>query len=359
MLIIVFTGDDQGKANAAFSIAKRSSHHLRCGKNTLTHSVLYDIVIANHSAHRSFCLLLLHKNVLSINKAIIFLRRLVMTAKGLLMFVLAAVLLVGVLSNPVHAQMIGTVKDVETSVGSSGKIDWTTSVITAVGIGAPPANPANPAQARAMAERAAQVVAYRNLLESVKGVRVDSQTTVENFMVTSDVIRTQVSGFVQGAMIMDKKYMSDGSVEVTVGMKLTGALADQLLPKTPPAAPMAVAPSASGQAFTGLIVDARGLGVRPAMAPKVLNEDGKEVYGSAWINRDWAVREGMVGYLKDQGQAQQNPRVTDKPLMVKAIKTTGDARVDVVISNADAAMLQGAAQNLSFLEKCRVIILVD
>lgn len=280
------------------------------------------------------------------------------SGKWLLPLLLAVVVLLSGVS--VSAQLQGSIRDVETPAGSSGKIDWSTGMISAVGIGAPPANPANPAQARAMAERAAQVVAYRNLLESVKGVQVDSQTTVENFMVTSDVIRTQVSGFVQGAMIMDKKYMSDGSVEVTVGMKLTGALADQLLPKTAPATAPTFAPGApAGQAFTGLIVDARGLGARPAMAPKVLNEEGKEVYGSAWINRDWAVREGMVGYLKDPGQAQQNPRVTDKPLVVKAVKTKGDGRVDLVISNADAALLQGAAQNLSFLEKCRVIILVD
>jgi hypothetical protein len=276
-------------------------------------------------------------------------------------FVLMAVVIMILIGSSAFAQLVGTIKDVETSVGSSGKIDWTTGVITSVGIGAPPAQPANAAQARAMAERAAQVVAYRNLLEAVKGVRIDSTTTVENFMVTSDVVRTQVSGFVQGAMVMDKKYMSDGSVEVTVGMKLTGALADSLLPKTPPAPPTGIVatPGVTGQAFTGLIVDARGLGVKPAMAPKILNEDGKEVYGSAWINRDWAVREGMAGYLRDPLQAQQNPRVTDKPLLVKALKASGDARVDVVISNADAAMLQGAAQNLSFLEKCKVIILVD
>jgi hypothetical protein len=277
------------------------------------------------------------------------------------LFVLMAVVIMILIGSSAFAQLVGTIKDVETSVGSSGKIDWTTGVITSVGIGAPPAQPANAAQARAMAERAAQVVAYRNLLEAVKGVRIDSTTTVENFMVTSDVVRTQVSGFVQGAMVMDKKYMSDGSVEVTVGMKLTGALADSLLPKTPPAPPTGIVatPGVTGQAFTGLIVDARGLGVKPAMAPKILNEDGKEVYGSAWINRDWAVREGMAGYLRDPLQAQQNPRVTDKPLLVKALKASGDARVDVVISNADAAMLQGAAQNLSFLEKCKVIILVD
>ena len=267
------------------------------------------------------------------------------------------------ISGSVFAQLVGTIKDVVDPVGSTGKVDWTTGVITAVGIGAPPAQPANPAQARAMAERSAQVVAYRNLLEAVKGVRVDSTTTVENFIVTSDVINTQVNGIIQGATIMDKKYMSDGSVEVTVGMKLTGALADALLPK-PPLPPPAgstgtLAPGTPGQLYTGLIVDARGLGVRPAMAPKILDEDGKEVYGSAWINRDYAVREGMVGYMKDPAAAQANPRVTDKPLMVKALKVSGDARVDTVISNADATMLHNASQNLNMLEKCRVIILVD
>ena len=259
-----------------------------------------------------------------------------------------------------YAQLTGAIDDVVEPVGTTGKVDWSTGVITAVGIGAPPAQPANAAQARAMAERAAQVVALRNLLEAVKGVRVDSSTLVENFMVTSDVIRTQVSGMVKGAMIMDKKYMSDGSVEVTVGMKLTGDLADALLSQTPPTGLTGtLTPAMPGQAYTGLIVDARGLGVRPAMAPKLLNEEGKEVYGSAWVSRDYAVREGMVGYLKDPIAAQTNPRVTDRPLLVKALRVSGDNRVNLVISNADAAMLHGAAQNLSFLEKCRVIVLVD
>ena len=262
------------------------------------------------------------------------------------------------------AQLMGTVKDVEQPVGASGKVDWTTGLITAVGIGAPPAQPANAAQARAMAERAAQVVAYRNLLEAVKGVRVDSNTTVENFMVTSDVIRTEVSGFIQGAMIMDKKYMSDGSVEITIGMRISGALADALLPKSAASSQAITPPPAGsqaplGQLYTGLIVDARGLGVRPAMAPKILNEDGKEVYGSARINREWAVREGMVGYMKDPAVAQANDRVKDKPFVVKALKVAGEGRVDLVISNADAASLQSASQNLSMLEKCKVIILVD
>ncbi len=273
---------------------------------------------------------------------------------------LLAVLVCAFVPGTAPAQPAGSVPDVIDPVGSAGKVDWTTGVVTAVGIGAPPSQPANAAQARAGAERAAQVVAYRNLLEAVKGVRVDASTTVENFIVTSDVIKSQVNGIIQGAMIMDTKYMPDGSVEVTVGMRLTGDLAEALLPKTAPAAPPTrPAGTASGQVYTGLIVDARGLRVRPAMMPKMLNEGGKEVYGSASIIRDSAVREGMAGYMKDPAAAQANPRVADKPLTVKALKVSGDARVDIVISNADAAVIQGTAQNLSMLEKCRVVILVD
>jgi hypothetical protein len=274
-----------------------------------------------------------------------------------------AMILVCSLSGNASAQLTGTVSDVEQTAGASGEIDWSTGVLTAVGIGVPPAQQADAAQAQAMTERAAEVLAYRNLLEAVKGVQVDSTATAGNIILPSDVLRAEVNGIIQGATVIDKKYVSDGSVEVTMGIRLMGALAEILLPKKPSTPPAdltgAPAPDGPGQLYTGLIVDARGLGVKPAIAPKILNEEGKEVYGSSWFDRDFAVREGMVGYLKDPVQARTNPRVSDNPLMVKAIRVAGDARVDVVINNADAALLHSTAQNLSMLQKCKVIILVD
>lgn len=69
-------------------------------------------------------------------------------------------------------------------------------------------------QARAMAERAASLDAQRQILEQLKGVAIDSTTTVENFMTKSDRIRSRVEGIVRGARITDKRYNSDGTVEV-------------------------------------------------------------------------------------------------------------------------------------------------
>ena len=63
-------------------------------------------------------------------------------------------------------------------VTPNGRADWTTGIVTAKGIGIPPKNPASALQAKEMARTAAWAVALRNLLESVKGVYVDSTTTV-------------------------------------------------------------------------------------------------------------------------------------------------------------------------------------
>jgi hypothetical protein len=256
------------------------------------------------------------------------------------------------------AQLGGVVE----SAGADGSIDWTKGVVTATGFGAPPPTAVNAAQARAMAERAAFLVATRNLLETVKGIRVDSATLVENMIVSSDVIKTEVSGFVQGAQIIKKQVSPDGSVMVTVAMKLNGDFSNAFLPQS--SGGVEVVPIPQGQAppaaaFTGLIVDARGIGVRPAVAPKIRNEEGREVYGSAFVNRQYAVEQGMVGYLKDVESAKGNPRVTDRPLMVKALKTDGPNKTDLVISNSDAQVLHGMKEHLTFLEKARVMVILD
>jgi len=256
------------------------------------------------------------------------------------------------------AQLGGVVEP----AGADGSIDWTKGVVMATGFGAPPPTAVNAAQARALAERAAFLVATRNLLEVVKGIRVDSATLVENMMVSSDVIKTEVSGFIQGAQIVKKQVNPDGSVQVTVAMKLNGDFSSAFLPQSsggPEVIPMPQGQGTPSTAFTGLIVDARGSGVRPAVAPKIRNEEGREVYGSAFVNRQYAVEQGMVGYLKDVESAKGNPRVTDRPLLVKALKTDGPNKTDLVISNNDAQVLHGMKEHLTFLEKARVMVILD
>ena len=264
------------------------------------------------------------------------------------------------------------------TVGTHGSINWSEGIITATGIGTPPEKYYVKPQARPVALRAAQLDAYRNLLEVTRGVRVDSTTVVKDSMVESDVIRSQVEGMIKGAQIVKKEYLSDGTVQVTLAMNLRGGFAQLILPKdikqvpeiktispalpAPPMvgdAPVPTTPTPAPTIFTGLVVDASGLRARPAMSPKIFDENEQEVYGSGYVSREFAVQQGMAGYARDLTAAQSNPRVTNEPFTVKGLRTAGPGRSNVVISNADAARIRGASENLSFLKKCRVMIVLD
>ncbi len=244
---------------------------------------------------------------------------------------------------------------------TGGVVDWTNQVIREVGIGAP--NPNMPIAAqRAGAIEAAKRVALRNLLERVKGMNINSQVTVENAMVTNDVIRNTVEGRVRNFRVVDTRYKSDGSVEVEVEVPLS-SMYEVFLPGEIPAQTMPIQPGTPGTnintVYTGLIIDARGLQVKPALSPKILDENSQEVYGTGEVSRDYAVQIGVVGYEKDLNRARGNERVTNNPLVIKAVNASGAHQTDIIISNNDANTIRTAAQNLNFLQQCKVMILLD
>ena len=270
----------------------------------------------------------------------------------------------------------------------SGVVNWSSGEVRAVGIGAPPSNAANVAQARALGLRAATVVARRNLLELLKGVQIDSSTTVQNFMIADDTVMSKVKGALLNARVVATTYMSDGSVEVAVAIGLRNGLSDAVAGRTPgaaaQAAPVALTPSAkpsppppsrpaipdgapalaplaprASGSFTGLLVDARGLGLRPAMSLRIFDEQGREVYGSSFVGRDYAIQQGMVGYAKELEKAARNERVADNPLVVKAVAVSGQAKTDLVINNDAAELVRQAVRSNNFLEKSRVMVVLD
>jgi len=74
----------------------------------------------------------------------------------------------------------------------------------------------NKAQARAMAVRGAVVVAQRNLLEIINGVRVHGETTVENMITTNDYIYSRVDGIIKGAQMVGEPKEEWGMMVVTL-----------------------------------------------------------------------------------------------------------------------------------------------
>lgn len=75
-------------------------------------------------------------------------------------------------------------------------------------------------QAKLMAQRAAQLDAYRNMAETIKGIKIDSQTTVQDFVAESDVINAALDTFIKGIRVTGTQYLPDLTVEVTVEVTL-------------------------------------------------------------------------------------------------------------------------------------------
>jgi hypothetical protein len=81
--------------------------------------------------------------------------------------------------------------------------------------------PLSPGQEKLMARRAAQADGYRKLMEEIKGLHIDAQTYVRDYIAESDQIATAFSDFMKG-MKLDgpPRYMPDGTCEVDVKVTL-------------------------------------------------------------------------------------------------------------------------------------------
>jgi hypothetical protein len=244
-----------------------------------------------------------------------------------------------------------------------GSVNYSEQTISAIGIGFVPQNAINAGQARRLALRIAKQDALRQLIEIVNGVTLTSETTMSGAMV-DDVISTKVRGFIRGARQNgDPKYLSDTSVEVEYSVPMSG-ISDLMLP------PLTVAMAAPGEAvtapsaptsggITGIIIDARGLKARPAMAPRILDQNGNAVYGPGTYSREYAVTNGVAGYSKSLETAQKDARVMGNPLIIKGVATAGSNRTDITVSNADVSKIDSANRSYSVLKDCRVLILLD
>ena len=247
---------------------------------------------------------------------------------------------------------------------------WEQGAITAEGFGTPPMGTYG-SKASIMARRAAIVDAQRNLAEQINGVQVDAETTVENFVISSDLVKTKVSALIKGAMVVEEQMMPDGAYRVVMSMPMYGSqgLASAIMPairdNTSPTPPPPVISATittqiqMGGTYTGVIIDAGGMGLKPSFSPVIYDTNGRAIYGVSNINYDQAISQGMVGYSASVSAAQTLPRVGATPLVIKAVQVRGGNNstnpVNVVVSVDDGDRILAANQQSQMLMNGAVV----
>ena len=91
--------------------------------------------------------------------------------------------------------------------------------ISVVGQGVAPSFASSPAQAYALAKRAAMSDAYRLIAEKIKGVRVEGKDTIRNMAIKSSTVNTRVAAMIKNASVVETTY-KEGLCEVEMEISL-------------------------------------------------------------------------------------------------------------------------------------------
>ena len=230
-----------------------------------------------------------------------------------------------------------------------GMINWTQHTLTVTGSGAPNLKAVSVAVARVGAERGAKDDAQRRALEAIRDLHVDSKTTVADLLV-DNAIKARLEGILRDVEVLDTRYYADGGVDVVVRVTLVGPLLDVLTGQKQTVVPQ---PAGEAQKRTPeqestaddegaeIIVVAKGLGLRPALVPRIFSEEGREIVGPA--GRQPTAAHGFATYTTSLEAAKKLSRVTDKPLIIKALRLAPSGGCDLVVTDAAAALLTEAS----------------
>lgn len=237
----------------------------------------------------------------------------------------------------------------------------------------------DPVQARSLAVRAAVVSARRQLLEAVESIRIDAGQTVGYHMAedldAAENVRMLLQNSRLSLPLANPEDKPDMMGSVTASISLHGQLAEHMLPSTiqflsgiPPKLagasqpvdeeqdPMALGMT-PGAGYSGVVIDARGLDIEPALCPVVFDANGLGVYGSFMVSRTLAVSQGVAAYSRTDEWVVVRSRVGESPLVVKAVSKARPT--DPVISANDARLARAVLSRPGIGDKGRVVIVLD
>ena len=241
-----------------------------------------------------------------------------------------------------------------------GAIDWSGKTVLARGAGVlDPGNP-NRDLAWQMAQRAAAVVAQRNLLEIVKGIRVDSDTRVQDLMAEHDSVYQRIEAVVRDARQHGPaRYDSlAGTVEIELECDLYGeGGVESALAPPPVAGPPSGNVAADGlslaardflRQYSILVLDGGNTSLKPALFPKIYDDIGTLLLDPQDLASAGATGAGAMQYVGALGQVEARPDI-GQPLVLRVKEVRGKLGTDIVLARTDAGTLREMKDGLEFL----------
>jgi hypothetical protein len=111
--------------------------------------------------------------------------------------------------------------------------------------------------------------------------------------------------------------------------------------------------------FTGVVIDARGLGKAPSINPRIFDEEHTLVYSADLLDSESFEQWGACQYTDDPYYKGLESRVGENPYRIVAIHNDKLIETDICISTENAMVLLQDEETRKRLEEGRVIIILD
>ena len=263
---------------------------------------------------------------------------------------------------------------------AGGEIDWTRGHV--IGTGTTKVA-GRDEQAAAMARRGARVLAIRNAALATRGIRIGPDGKVPKIKdgaIAADMI-------VKGAKELSADHdRAKGTVTVRVALPLHGTdgvvKAMGVVP-VKPKNPHGGGAMAGGR-FDAVVIDARGTGFRPCLAPRIASKSGAAILSAGDVPAAGIQQRSIVAYVSAPappehafGVIQQTRQITaaagrpepklrraahrafKNPLLLKAESSPKNSPGTLVLTPVSVRSLLTAGPTRTLLKTTRIIVVTD
>jgi hypothetical protein len=233
---------------------------------------------------------------------------------------------------------------------ANGRMDWTSLELISNGTGTPPGGSIGSMEAM---EGEARAQLGPRILELSRHIRISATQLAGDLLDAANRVADRLDENLSLWEVVHARYYTSGRVEIEGILPVHAWLRPALVT-------MAHGKERTGPAtgpITGLMVDARGFKVLPAIAPILLDPSGTPVYGIAMVTEAAISQHPPVIYITDPADPAGVQKVGNTPILARATGVVEGANLR--LDAEDSSRIREEAEKSPFLIHGAVVVVVD
>lgn len=197
----------------------------------------------------------------------------------------------------------------------------------------------------------------------------DSSKHLADYVINEKLPLPTVQSFIQNGYKTPDVFTSDANKLKTTNTLELNILASNLVKHTYAYTPEEPIENVPSRAYTGIIIDARGMltvhgeyvkdNTYPCFFPTIWDENMNVIYEKNMVEPSVIKNNGLVSFDYSDDIKRYENRIGNDPLYIKVSEVFGRNRTDPVIKRSDALKILTVKENVELLKQGKVVILLD